>query len=81
MFTSLQIKYLIFIAAVLVITIGFAILIFRQLKIVGDKALIAKQRQEAALAVQKRQEEALAAKRQEEAQALADADPKEDPGQ
>jgi hypothetical protein len=81
LFTSLQIKYLIFIAAVLVITIGFAILIFRQLKVVGDKALIAKQRQEVALAAQKLQEEALAAKLQEEAQNRADADQNEDPGQ
>ena len=51
------------------------------MKVVGDKALVAKQRQEAALAAQKLQEEALAAKLQEEAQKLADADQKEDPGE
>lgn len=46
MFTSLQIKFLIFIAIVFVITAGFAIVISRQMKVVGKKALEAKQRQE-----------------------------------
>lgn len=46
MFTSLQIKFLIFIAVVFVITAGFAILISRQMKKVGQKALEAKQRQQ-----------------------------------
>ena len=46
MFTGLQIKFLIFIAIVFVITVGFAILILRQMKVVGKKALEAKQRQE-----------------------------------
>lgn len=46
MFTSLQIKFLIFIAVVIVITIGFAILIMRQMGTMGKKALAAKQRQE-----------------------------------
>ncbi|MEA4925141.1 MAG: hypothetical protein VB084_07485 [Syntrophomonadaceae bacterium] len=45
MFTSLQIKFLIFIAIVAVITVGFAILIMHQLKVVGDKALEVKRRQ------------------------------------
>ncbi len=45
MFTSLQIKFLIFIAIVCVITAGFAILIMRQMKVVGNKALEAKRRQ------------------------------------
>lgn len=46
MFTSLQIKFLIFIAIVAVITLGFAILIGRQIVIVGQKAVAAKKRQE-----------------------------------
>jgi hypothetical protein len=45
LFTSLQIKFLIFIAIVFIITVGFTILIWRQMKIVGKKALAAKQRQ------------------------------------
>ncbi len=45
MFTSLQIKFLIFIAIVFVITLGFAILIGRQIVIVGKKAVEAKLRQ------------------------------------
>lgn len=44
MFNSLQIKFLIFIAVVFVITVGFAILISRQMKVVGQKALVAKER-------------------------------------
>lgn len=46
MFTGLQINFLIFIAVVFVITVGFAILILRQMKITGQKALEAKQRQQ-----------------------------------
>ena len=46
MFTSLQIKFLIFIAIVFIVTVGFGILILRQMKVVGKKALAAKQRQE-----------------------------------
>jgi len=46
LFTSLQIKFLIFIAIVAVITLGFAILIGRQIVIVGQKAVAAKKRQE-----------------------------------
>jgi hypothetical protein len=45
LFNSLQIKFLIFIAVVFIITLGFAILIGRQINIVGKKALAAKQRQ------------------------------------
>lgn len=45
MFNSLQIKFLIFIGVVFIITIGFAILISRQMKVVGRKALAAKERQ------------------------------------
>ena len=43
---SLQIKFLIFIAVVLVVTIGFAILIWHQTIIVEAKALAAKKRQQ-----------------------------------
>jgi hypothetical protein len=43
LFTSLQIKFLIFIAIVAVITLGFAILIGRQIVVVGKKAVEAKQ--------------------------------------
>lgn len=43
---SLQIKFLIFIAIVFLITVGFGILITRQMKVVGEKALIAKKAQE-----------------------------------
>ena len=43
---SLQIKFLIFIAVVAVITLGFAVLIFRQLGVVAKKALEAKKQQE-----------------------------------
>lgn len=46
MFTSLQIKFLVFIAVVFLITIGFGVLITRQMKIVGEKALVAKKAQE-----------------------------------
>jgi len=46
LFTGLQINFLIFIAVVFVITVGFAILILRQMKITGQKALEAKQRQQ-----------------------------------
>jgi Sec-independent protein translocase protein TatA len=46
LFTSLQIKFLIFIAVVFIITIGCGVLITRQMKIVGQKALEAKQRQD-----------------------------------
>lgn len=46
MFTSLQIKFLIFIAIVFIVTVGFGILIMVQMKVVSKKALIAKQRQE-----------------------------------
>jgi len=46
LFTSLQIKFLIFIAIVFVVTVGFGILILRQMKVVGKKALAAKQRQQ-----------------------------------
>ena len=45
MFTSLQIKFLIFIAIVFIVTVGFSILIGRQIIKVGKKALAAKQRQ------------------------------------
>ncbi len=45
MFTNLQIKFLIFIAVVFIVTIGFGIMIWRQLNVVGKKALEAKQRQ------------------------------------
>lgn len=45
LYNSLQIKFLILIAIVCVITAGFAILIFRQMKVVGNKALEAKKRQ------------------------------------
>ncbi len=45
MFTSLQIKFLIFIAITFIVTVGFAILISRQMKVVGKKALAAKLRQ------------------------------------
>ena len=45
MLTSLQIKFLILIAMVFLITIGFAILIWRQTIIVERKALAAKMRQ------------------------------------
>jgi hypothetical protein len=45
LFTSLQIKFLIFIAIVFIITVGFAILIGRQIIVVGKKAVAAKQRQ------------------------------------
>jgi hypothetical protein len=44
LFNSLQIKFLIFIAIVFVISVGFAILISRQMKVVGQKALVAKER-------------------------------------
>ncbi|NMC28419.1 MAG: hypothetical protein GYA42_09800 [Syntrophomonadaceae bacterium] len=43
---SLQIKFLIFIAIVFVITVGFGILITRQMKVVGEKALVAKKAQD-----------------------------------
>lgn len=43
---SLQIKFLIFIAIVFLITVGFGILITRQMKVVGEKALVAKKAQE-----------------------------------
>lgn len=43
MFTSLQIKFLIFIAIVVIITAGFAILISRQMRKMSKKALTAKQ--------------------------------------
>lgn len=43
---SLQLKFLIFIAVVFVITLVFAVLIFRQFNKVGKNALEAKQRQE-----------------------------------
>ncbi|MCX5780562.1 MAG: hypothetical protein NTV45_07040 [Firmicutes bacterium] len=59
MFNSLQIKFLIFIAVVFVIGVGFAILISRQMKVVGQKALIAKERHKA-------YENQLAAKHQED---------------
>ena len=45
MYTSLQIKFLIFIVIVIVITIGFGILIMRQMNKMGRKALAAKQHQ------------------------------------
>lgn len=45
MLTSLQIKFLILIFMVFLITIGFAILIWRQTIVVEKKALAAKQRQ------------------------------------
>lgn len=45
MLNSLQIKFLILIAVVAVITLFFAILIFRQMKVVSQKALEAKHRQ------------------------------------
>ena len=45
MLTSLQIKFLIFIVCVFLITVGFAILIWHQTIIVEKKALAAKQRQ------------------------------------
>jgi hypothetical protein len=44
-FTSLQIKFLIFIAIVFFFTIGFATMIWNQLKKVEKKALAARQRQ------------------------------------
>jgi len=44
--TSLQIKFMIFIAIVCIITVGFGFLIMHQMKVVSKKALIAKQRQE-----------------------------------
>jgi len=43
---SLQMKFLIFIAIVFLITVGFGILITRQMKVVGEKALVAKKAQE-----------------------------------
>lgn len=43
---SLQIKFIVFIAVVAIITFGFAVLIFKQLNKVGKKALEAKQQQE-----------------------------------
>lgn len=43
---GLQIKFLIFIAIVFLITVGFGILITRQMKVVGEKALVAKKAQE-----------------------------------
>lgn len=43
---GLQIKFIIFIAVVAVITFGFAVIIFKQLNKVGKKALEAKQQQE-----------------------------------
>lgn len=43
---SLQVKFLIFIAIVFLITVGFGILITRQMKVVGEKALVAKKAQE-----------------------------------
>ncbi len=43
---SLQLKFLIFIAVVFVITLVFAVLIFRQFNKVGKNALEAKQHQE-----------------------------------
>ena len=45
MFTGLQVKFLVFIAVVFLITIGFAYLIWRQMKKTGQAALEAKQRQ------------------------------------
>ena len=44
-FSNLQIKFLIFIAIVFVVTLGFGIMIWRQLNVVGKKALAAKERQ------------------------------------
>ena len=44
MFTSLQIKFLLCIAIIIIITAGFAILISRQMRKMSKKALTAKQR-------------------------------------
>jgi hypothetical protein len=73
LFNSLQIKFLIFIAIVFVISVGFAILISRQMKVVGQKALVAKERH-------KEYENQLAAKHQEEPNP-SDAEQKEVPSE
>jgi Tfp pilus assembly protein PilO len=73
LFNSLQIKFLIFIAIVFIITAGFAILISRQMKVVGQKALAAKERQNA---YQKQLDT-----EQKEIQSKLDAEQKEEPGE